>query len=51
MFYLNMEGLMALKLILGRYLNRPAPKDPIKRAQLLVANNIEWNKIKGVYHG
>ena len=36
---------------LKKLLNRPAPKDPIKRAQLLVANNIEWNKIKGVYHG
>ena len=36
---------------LKRLLNRPTPRDPIKRAQLLVSNNIEWNKIKGVYHG
>jgi len=36
---------------LEKLLNKPALTDPIKRSQLLVANNIEWNKIKGVHHG
>ncbi|SFV58484.1 hypothetical protein MNB_SV-9-1104 [hydrothermal vent metagenome] len=36
---------------LKRLLNRPAQTDPIKRAQLLVANKIEYTKIKGIYNG
>ena len=36
---------------LKRLLNNPRPRDPIKKAQLIVANRIDYSKIKGVYHG
>ncbi|HHH52574.1 MAG TPA: DUF4433 domain-containing protein [Bacteroidetes bacterium] len=36
---------------LKRLLNNPQPRDPIKKAQLIVANKIDYSKIKGVHHG
>jgi len=36
---------------LKKLLNNPRPRDPIKKAQLIVANKIDYTKIKGVYHG
>jgi len=36
---------------LQKLLNNPQPRDPIKRAQLIVANKIDYSKIKGIYHG
>jgi hypothetical protein len=36
---------------LQKLLNNPQPRDPVKKAQLIVANKIDYSKIKGVYHG
>lgn len=43
----NLDKVIDLK----KLLDNPAPKDPIKRAQLIVANKIDYSKIKGIHHG